>query len=149
MKIKITAQGNISSVYNITYSVRAEGSDENGNDVVATPTTAAKFEVTAGATATVASSSSSSTVILDGANTELLTFTTTVKDGSYDLRKVTIKLNDNSQTASLVGQSLTLEIDGSAAGSSTYNGEDMIISDLNESLAVGKHTMVVKANANV
>jgi hypothetical protein len=113
MKIKITAQANIGKTYNITFQVGAKGSDENGNDVEATPTTAAKFEVTAGASATIATSSSSSSVILDGANTELLSFTTTVKDGSFDLNKVeaSIKAKPKSNTDSLKGQSITLEID--------------------------------------
>ena len=149
MKIKITAQPNIESATgSVTFQVGAEGSDENGNDVVATPTTAAKLEVTATSSATVASSSSSSTVILDGANTELVTFTATVKDGSYDLNTVTIELDTWATT--LANQSLTLEIDGQSVGSSIYDGSTgMVIDGLNESLAVGKHTLVVKANANV
>jgi hypothetical protein len=120
MKIVIKAQANIASTYEITFSVGANGSDENGNDVVATPTTASKFQVTDASTATVASSTASSTVILDGANTELVTFSATIKDGSYDLNKVTVELSGTAAT--LANQSLTLEIDGQSVGSSIYNG---------------------------
>ena len=148
MKIKITAQWNISSVYTVTYSVGAEGSDENGNDVVATPTTSSTFEVTWAASATVATSSASSTVILDGTNTELATFNVTIKDGTYDLTGVKLTLN-SSAPAWLIGQSLTLEIDWQSVGSQVYNWGDLIIAGLNESLAVGRHTFTVKANANV
>ena len=133
---------------NVTFSVGAEGSDENGNDVIATPTTSSKLEIVDNSAATIASSSSSSTVILDGANTELATFSVTVKDGSYDLRNVDLELTWAATT--LNKQSLSLEIDGSPVGSTIYTGSDhMYINDLNESLAVGKHTFVIKVNANV
>jgi hypothetical protein len=150
MKIKITAQPNIATATgSVTFEVGAVGFDENGNDVVATSTNSAKLEVTGAATATIASASASTSVILDGANAELLSFTTTVKDGSYDLTGVEISLT--SPVAALSGQSITLEIDGSSVGSKTYNGttNSFNLNDLNESLAAGKHTFTIKANANV
>ena len=149
MKIKITAQPNIAEALgNVTFEVWAEGRDENGNDVVATPTNTSKLEITGAATATIASASASTSIILDGANSEILSFTTTVKDGTYDLTWVKVTLD--SAVAALDWQSMTLEVDGSSVGSKTYTGQDYIIIDnLNEPLAAWKHTFTVKANANV
>jgi len=97
---------------------------------------------------TIATQSASSTVILDGSNTELATFTATVKNGSYDLNKVTIELWDG--VPSLANQSITLQIDGQSVASTNYDGSSsIIISNLNETLAVGKHQFVVNANANI
>ena len=150
MKIKITAQPNIATAEgSVTFEVWAEGRDENGNDVVATSTNASKLEITGEATATVASASSSSTVILDGSNAELVSFNATVKDGSYDLTGVTVVLS--SAVAALDWQSMTLKVDGSSVGSAKYvwTSNSIVINNLNESLAIGKHTFVVEANANV
>ena len=157
MKLKITAQPTIANTWSITFAISANGTDSNGNAVTAPAVNAAKLQITDGANITVASSNATSTVVRDGSNAELLTFTSTVKDWSYDLHETTIELNANSDV--LDGQTVTLEIDWSAVDSITYcktaaAGCDtiwtgIIFTALNETLSAGNHTFTLKANLNV
>jgi hypothetical protein len=92
MKIKIFAQPNIGVEGSIVFKIGAEGSDSQGNKVTAVAVNAAQLDITAGAEISVASSSSTSAVVRDGSNTEIISFTTTVKNGSYDLGAVVATL---------------------------------------------------------
>jgi hypothetical protein len=96
MKIKITAQPNIIDLTgSITFGVSAVGTDSNGNTVRASKVNAAKLEITNAASASIANSAASSTVVKDGSNAELLAFSATVKDGSYNLTDVKVALQDS------------------------------------------------------
>jgi hypothetical protein len=90
MKIMIKAQPNMSTTGYVDYTVSASGTDFNGNSVAATSVAASRLEVTDSASVTVASSNTDSTVIRDGSNAEILSFTATAKDGSYDLTSLTV-----------------------------------------------------------
>ena len=90
MKIKITAQPNMSTTGYVDYAVSAKGTDSQGNDVEATPVSASRLQVTDSATVTIATSSTDSAVIKDGSNAELLSFTATAKDGSYDFNALEV-----------------------------------------------------------
>jgi hypothetical protein len=95
MKVKITAQPNIIDLTgSITFGVSAAGTDANGNPVRASKVNAAKLEITNEASASIANSAASSTVVKDGSNAELLAFSATVKDGSYNLTAVKVALQD-------------------------------------------------------
>jgi len=152
MKVKITAQPNIIDLTgSVTFGVSAEWTDANGNPVRASKVNAAKLEITNAASATIANSTASSTVVKDGSNSELLTFTTTVKDWSYNLTSLAVALKSASKVLS--GESISLEIDGSSVESTTYQGTwanswAITFGSLNETLEVGKHTFVLKSNLN-
>jgi hypothetical protein len=90
MKIMIKAQPNMSTTGYVDYTVSASGTDFNGNSVAATSVAASRLEVTDSASVTVASSNTDSTVIRDGSNAEILSFTATAKDGSYDLTSLIV-----------------------------------------------------------
>ena len=153
MKIKITAQPNIVDLTgSITFGVSAEWTDANGNTVKASKVNAAKLEITNDASATIANSTASSTAVRDWSNAELLTFTTTVKDWSYNLTKLEVALTEASDVLSW--ESVSLEIDGSSVDSTEYKGIwstswSIEFKWLNETLEVGKHTFVLKSNLNV
>ncbi|MBQ9553954.1 hypothetical protein IJU97_03200 [bacterium] len=86
MKIKITAQPNVANCTGyVDFKVYAEGSDENGNTTNASKVSAARLQVTEAASMTVANSNATSTVERAGNSAELVSFSTTVKDGSYNL----------------------------------------------------------------
>ena len=147
MKIKITAQANMSATWDFIFSVGAKWTDSNGNPTTATPVNSSKLQVTAGAELSTSSSTSSNSVIRDGSNAELISFTTTVKNGSYDLEEVKAELVQQADV--LANQSLTLEIDGSAVDSTGYvSGTGIVFKWLNETLTVGKHTIAITANVN-
>jgi hypothetical protein len=113
MKLVIKAQPNVQRAGSITFKILASGTDANGNPVVATPVDTAKLEITGNSEATIATSSASSTVVKDGSNTELVSFRTTIKNGSYDLSKLTV------QTSGMTGASATLSINGKDVDSTT------------------------------
>jgi hypothetical protein len=58
----------------------AFGSDSQGNAVESTLINTAKLEITDESEATIATSSAKSEVVLDGSNSELVSFTTTIKN---------------------------------------------------------------------
>ena len=142
MKIKIVAQPNMAQTGYIDFTVSANGSDSNGNEVKATSVSASRLEITESATATIASSNSDSTVIKDGSNAEILSFTVTAKDGSYDLTKVSVAGTFGSSNI----KNATLSIDGSDIDSTNASASAIEFPDLNETLSEGKHTFTVKAN---
>ena len=146
MKIKITAQPNVAKTGHVEFMVSAKGSDYNGNDVAATPVSASRLDITESATVTVASSNSDSTVIRDGSNAEILSFTATAKDGSYDLNELVISGTFNGMI-----KNATLAIDGTDVDSTNNfgtNGDAITFNGLNETLKEGKHTFAIKANVN-
>ena len=150
MKIKIVAQPNIGVQGSIVFKVGAEGSDAQGNKVTAVAVNAAQLDITDGAEISLASSNTKSAVVKDGSNAEIISFTTTVKNGSYDLGKVVATLKAASDV--LDKESITLEIDGQAVASTEYkkaDGKDITFADLNETLNNSKqHTIALRANLN-
>ena len=142
MKVKITAQPTISRAGDVTFEIQAKGSDSQGNAVESTRVTTAKLEVTGQSEATIATSNASSTVVKDGSNAELVSFKTTIKNWSYDLSNVVV-------TASGLGTaSATLAIDGKDVDSANASAWTITFNNINETLAIGSHTLTVKANLN-
>jgi hypothetical protein len=144
MKIMIKAQPNMSTTGHIEYMVSASGTDSNGNDVAATEVSASKLQVTESATVTIASSNSDSTVIRDGSNAEILSFTATAKDGSFDLNELVITGTNLNMI-----KNATLSIDGTDVDSTNNidaGGATIKFLGLNETLKEGKHTFAIKAN---
>jgi hypothetical protein len=135
MKVKITAQPTISRAGDVTFEIQAKGSDSQGNAVESTKITTAKLEITNESEATVANSNASSTVVRDGSNAELLTFTATIKNGSYDLQQLSVKLAENTLV-----NSATLSIDGkdvdSANAANASNKTFIDFTNVNESLDI-------------
>ena len=148
MKIKITAQPNIATTWEVTYSVRAAGTDSNGNSVSATAVNTAKLQITEWADLSLSTTNSSSSVVKDWSNSELISFTTQVKNGSFELGSV--KVNFSGYVDILDGESISLEIDGSTVDSETYHktNDYVTINWLNETLEVWKHTIAIKSNLN-
>ena len=152
MKIKIAAQPNIATLGYVDYMVSAKGTDAQGNDVEATQVSASRLQITDAASLTIASSSSESSVIRDGSNTEVLSFTTTVKDGTADLNEVKVE-----GTGFDMLTNVTLSIDGTdvdsvskaktaGAAGIAADGKSILFSALNETLKEWKHTFVLKSN---
>jgi hypothetical protein len=90
MRIKIVAQPNINTVGSISFKILTSGTDGNGNPVEASTVTAATLEITEKAAATIATSSATNSVVRDGSNAEIASFTATIKNGSYNLTQLDI-----------------------------------------------------------
>ena len=148
MKIKITAQPNVATDgKDFTFKVSAIGTDGNGNDVEASTTNTAKLSITDSASITIANSSAKSEVVRDGSNSELLSFSTTVKDGSYNLNSVVLSF-DNVDTNVL--SDVTLKIDGKAVDTQSVNSTTKKVTyAINETLSAEKHTISFEGNLNV
>ena len=147
MKIQIKAQPTIGTMWQITFSVKASGSDSNGNPVEATPISASRIEVTGAASATIANSDAKSSVVKDGSNETLATFDATVKNGTLNLTKVKVKVTEVASSNVLGANSVTLAIDGQDSESTTLS-EGFLVFDVNENLNIGNHTFALKANLN-
>ena len=144
MKIMIKAQPNMGTTGYIDFTVGAKGTDSNGNDVAATSVSASRLEITESATVTIASSNSESSVIRDGSNAEILSFTATAKDGSFDVNNLEIAWKGFGML-----KNATLAIDGTDVDSTNAIVDTKITFDgLNETLKEGKHTFTVKANVS-
>ncbi len=151
MKIKLTAQPNISKkLGSIQFKVSWTGSDTQWNKVEANPVSAAKLEITAGAEISVANSAATSTAEIAGNNSEVVRFTATVKNGSKYLNSVTINQKANASPAITQlpeGTDVELTIDGkSTYQTSVTSAAAITFNDINETLEVGKHEFVVRAN---
>jgi hypothetical protein len=147
MKIKLTAQPNISKyIWSVQFKVSWAGSDAQWNTVNANPVSAAKLEITAGAEISVANSAATSTAEIAGNNAELVKFTATVKNGSKQLDTVTVAQGTNKLGTTSNPVDVELTIDWKSTYQSTATGSDIIFSDINETLEIGKHDFVVKAN---
>ena len=146
MKIKIAAQPNMATTGYIDFTVSAKGTDAQGNDVEATSVAASRLQITESATVTVASSNTDSSVIKDGSNAEILSFTATAKDGSFDLNKLVVTGTFNTDMM----KNVTLAIDGtdvdSISASNWITATALTFNGLNETLKEGKHTFTLKAN---
>ena len=82
----------------------------------------------------------SSSVVKDGSNAELLSIPLTVKYWSYWIRDIiyTVEWLNNTH--------VILEIDGSSVDSTTVEGNTISFTDLNETLAVWKHIITLRAD---
>ena len=82
----------------------------------------------------------SSSVVKDGSNAELLSIPLNVKYWSYWIRDIiyTVQWLNNSH--------VILEIDGSSVDSTTVEGNTISFTDLNETLAVWKHIITLRAD---
>ena len=151
MKIKIEAQPNVSSTDGyVDFKVSAAGSDEQGNDTEASAVSAARLQITNTASITVANSNATSTVEKAGNSAELVSFSTTVKDGSYNVKKVLFAFtwdDDADLSNTLSGTDIELLIDGKTID--TTDGAASGLSaefNINETLDIGKHTIALKAS---
>ncbi len=146
MKIKIVAQPNVSKAgWEFTFKVQAKGTDSSSNDVESSSTNTAKLSITNSASATIANSSAKSEVVRDGSNAQLLSFTATVKDGSYNLQTVDLAFTDTVSANNL--SNVTLEIDWRSID--TVDLANPVHFVTNETLSAGKHTFTFKGNLNV
>ena len=82
----------------------------------------------------------SSSVVKDGWNAELLSLPLNVKYGSYWVKDIiyTVQWLNNTH--------VILEIDGSSVDSTTVEGNTISFTDLNETLAVWKHIITLRAD---
>jgi hypothetical protein len=82
----------------------------------------------------------SSSVVKDGSNAELLSLPLNVKYGSYWVKDIiyTVQWLNNTH--------VILEIDGSSVDSTTVEGNTISFTDLNETLAVWKHIITLRAD---
>ena len=86
MKIEIKAQPNVSNNTGyLDFKVSAEWTDDQSNPTAASAVSTARLEITDSASMTIANSNATSTVEKAGNSAELVSFSTTVKDGSYNL----------------------------------------------------------------
>ena len=92
---------------------------------------------------TIANSSPTSTVEIWGSNSELLTFTMTVKNGAYDLRDISIDLN----TPITWLWEYSVVVDHDELWVYTYEWwSSLNIPNIDQTLDVWKHTVVIKWN---
>ena len=147
MKVKITAQPSISKyTWSITFKVKAEGSDSQGNEAKATQVSAVALEITEKASLSIANSAASSTVEKAGSNAELVKFSTTVKNWSLDFSEMVVKFT----WALASDASVYAEFDGKRVDGSVTLGNPSSITfeNFNETLEVWKHEIVVKSDIN-
>jgi hypothetical protein len=86
MKIEVKAQPNVSNNTGyVDFKVSAKGTDEQSNPTEASPVSAARLDITNAASMTIANSNATSTVEKAGSSAELVSFSSTVKDGNYNL----------------------------------------------------------------
>lgn len=116
----------------------SEDSDSNNNNQEENNTPVSNWTIS------IASTSSSSVVIREGSNAELISFSVTVKDSNYNLKNLEANFWGNTNGI----WSTTLEIDWSAVETARISSDKISFNNLNESLAVWKHTFTLKANVS-
>ena len=145
MKVEIKAQPNVSSTTGyVDFKVSAKGTDDQNNPTEAAAVSTARLQITDAASITVANSNATSTVEKAGNSAELVSFSTTVKDGSYNLKYLEFALTGNVAN----GTDVELLVDGRTitTKSSTVNGTKVTFDDINETLEAGKHNITLKAS---
>ena len=144
LKIKVTAQPSIQQVWDITFKVGAKGTDAEGNEAVAVEVSASKLEITAGASATIANATSSSTVEKEGSDALLAQFSATIKNGSYEITGLNIEYT----WSSLVGKTIYAEFDGKRISTTDVTTTGIKFVDVYETLEVGKHDFKLLTDIN-
>ena len=159
MRIKITAQPLINKFTgSITFKVGAEGTDSQGNNAKASAASAVTLSITESASINIANSVATSTVEKAGATSELVRFTSTVKNGSLTLSSMVINLTwDDAANAIFVAGDNAKEvyaefdgkrIDGKVTTRVANNTWVITFANLNETLEAGTHEFVVKTDIN-
>ena len=153
LKIKVTAQPSVVATGSITFKIAAKWTDSEGNDAIATEISTSKLEITEGASITVANATSSSTVEKDGSEATLATFTSTVKNGSYELNSLEVAVS-GANANYLTWKTVYVEFDWKRVSTSApddieaITGGVITFTNIAETLEEGKHEFKLLTDIN-